>query len=193
MINMSIGLGVVPSFWRIITPVPKCTPVNNAGDLRPISVTPILSRMVDRLIVKVHIFPSILTEELFNQYGFKKTSNTTAAIIDITHKISMLLETNKFVRCLLIDFSKAFDSVDHIIFINKLKLLNISDNVIQWVVSFLKDRMQFVKMGQKWSFTSSLIDLLCRVLCSSIGPTLFVICIKLIVQIMLQSMLTMQV
>ena len=65
----------------------------------------------------------------------------------------MLLETNKFVHCLLIDFSKAFDSVDHIIMINKLKSLKISDNVIQWIVSFLMDRKQFVKMGQKLSFT----------------------------------------
>ena len=63
-----------------------------------------------------------------------------AAIIDITQKISMLLETNKFVRFLLIDCSKAFDSVDHIILINKLKSLNLSDNVIQRVVSFLTDR-----------------------------------------------------
>ena len=89
MINMSIGLGVAPSAWRtaVITPVPKCTPVNNAGDLRPISVTPILPRMVERLIVKDHIFPSIPTEDLFDQYGFKKTGSTTAAIIDRTHHI----------------------------------------------------------------------------------------------------------
>ena len=91
----------------------KCTPVNSAGDLRPISLTPILSRMVERLIVKDHIFPSIPTEGLCDQYGFKRTASMTAAIIDITRKISMLLETNKFVRCRLIDFSKAFDSVDH--------------------------------------------------------------------------------
>ena len=105
--------------------------------------------MVERLIVKDHIFPSIPTEQLFDQYGFNKTGRTTAAIIDITHTISMLLETNIFVRFLLIHFSKAFDSVVHIILINKLKSLNTSDIVIQWVVSFLTDRTQFVKMGQK--------------------------------------------
>ena len=138
MINMSVDLGVLPSAWRtaVITPVPKCTPVNSAGDLRPLSVTPILSRMVERLLVKDHIFPSIPTEELFHPYGFKTTGSTTAAIIDITHKISIFLEPNKFVCCLLIDFSNAFDSVDHIVLINKLKLLNISDNVIQWYVKW---------------------------------------------------------
>ena len=87
----------------------------------------------------------------------------------------MLLETNKFVFCLLIDFSKAFDLVDHIISINKLKSLKISD-VIQWVVSFLMDETQFVKMGQKWSFTRIIINR-SIVQGSGIGPTLFVICI----------------
>ena len=81
MINMSIGLGVVPSAWRtaVITPVSKCTPVNSAGNLRPISVMPILSHMVERLIVKDHIFPSISIGQLFDQYGDKKTGRTTAA------------------------------------------------------------------------------------------------------------------
>ena len=52
-VNMSIGIGVIRSAWRtaVITPVPKCTPVGGVNNLRPISVTPILSRLVDRLIV----------------------------------------------------------------------------------------------------------------------------------------------
>ena len=58
-----------------------------------------------------------------------------------------MLEDNKYVRCLrlLIDFSKAFDSVDYLTLINKLKALNIADNIIQWVVQFLTDKNQFVK------------------------------------------------
>ena len=123
----------------------KCTPVSSVSDLRPISVTPILSRMVERLIVKDHIFPAITLAELYDQYGFKPTDSTTAALVDITNTISFMLETNKYVHCLLINFSKAFDSVDHLIVINKLKALNIADNIVQWVVSFLTDRNQFVK------------------------------------------------
>ena len=83
-----------------------------------------------------------LQETLERLPSYRKTGSTTAVIIDITHQISMLLETNIFVPCLLINFSKAFDSVDHIILINKLKSLKISDNVIQWVVSFLTNQTQ---------------------------------------------------
>ena len=41
MVNMSVELGVAPSAWRraVITPVPKCMPINGLSDLRPISVT----------------------------------------------------------------------------------------------------------------------------------------------------------
>ena len=60
----------------------------------------------------------------------KPTSSTTAALIDLTNRISVMLEENKCVRCLLIDFTKAFDSVDHLTLIVKLKNLNIADTII---------------------------------------------------------------
>ena len=174
---MSVAFGVVPSAWRtaIITPVPKCTPVNQVSDLRPISVMPILSRIVERLIVRDHIFPAIPTNVILDQYGFKPSGSTTAALVDLTHKISIMLEDNKYVRCLLIDFSKTFDSVDHLTLVSKLKALNIADNIIQWVVQFLTDRNQFVKVGEMWSFTKLINRSIVQG--SGIGPTLFIICI----------------
>ena len=102
---MSVGRGVVPAAWRtsVITPVPKCTPVSGVSDLKPIYVTPILSRMVERLAVKNHISPAIPPAKLNDQFGFKPTGSTTAAFVDITNT-SIILEANKYVRCLLIDF-----------------------------------------------------------------------------------------
>ena len=74
IINMSIDLGFVHSAWRTaaITPVPKCMPIKGLGDLRLISVTPILSRMVERLVVRDYIsqpFPkgSVLINMVISQ------------------------------------------------------------------------------------------------------------------------------
>ena len=54
----------------------------------------------------------------------------------------------------MIDFSKAFDSVNHILLINKLKLLNLTDDIIQVVFFlFLIDREQFTKIGEQRSAT----------------------------------------
>ena len=121
--------------------------------------------MFERLIVKDRIFLSIPPAEMFDEFGFKKAGCTTAAIVDITHKISLSLETIKYARRLLIDFSKAFDSVHHVILNNILKSLKISDNLIQWLVSILTDRTQFVKTDEKLSFTrvNCSIAQLCRV------------------------------
>ena len=131
--------------------------------------------------MKDHIFPTIPTEQLFYQYGFKPTGSITAALVDITSTVSIMLEDNKYVRCLLIDFSKAFDSVDHLVLINKFnlvlinkfKMYNIADNIIKWIVSFLTDRDQYTKLGDQRSF----IRVINRPIVqgSGIGPTLFVI------------------
>ena len=51
-------------------------------------------------------------------------------------------------RCLLIGFSKAFDSFDHAIVINNLKALNIDSNIISWETLFLTDRDQYTKLGE---------------------------------------------
>ena len=75
----------------------------------------------------------------------------------------------------LIDFTKAFNSVDHLTLIVKLKNLNIVDNIIPWVVAFLTDRNQFVKIGEKWSFTK--IASLCRGLKLDLRSLLFVLLI----------------
>ena len=68
-----------------------------------------------------------------------------------------------------------FDSVDHLIIINKLKAFNIADNIIRWVALFLTDRNQFVKVGEEWSFTRTINRSIVQG--SGIGPTLFTICI----------------
>ena len=67
-----------------------------------------------------------------------------------------MLEDNNYVHCLLIYFTKAFDSVDHLTLIVILKNIKIADNIIQWVSAFLTDRNQFVKLGEMWSFTRTI-------------------------------------
>ena len=90
LVNLSsIGLGVVSSAWRIavITSIPKCTPVGGVNDPRLLSVTPILSRLMKRLIVRDHIYPAKPPNDIIDQYGFKPTGSTTAALVDLTNRI----------------------------------------------------------------------------------------------------------
>ena len=90
-------------------------------------------------VVKDHILPVITPEVLLDQYGFKPHGSTTTAIVNITHAITILLRSSKYFRCLLIDFSKAFDLVHRLALVEKLKTYSITDNIIDWVVSFLTE------------------------------------------------------
>ena len=85
-----------------------------------------------------------------------------------------MLEDITYVRCLLIDFSRAFHSVDHLTLVSKLKALDIADNIMQCIVQFSTDRNQFVKVGEMWSLTKLISRSIVQG--SEIGPTLFIIC-----------------
>ena len=87
IINFSLSFGAVPSAWKVaaITPIPKNNPVLGPNDLRPISVTPILSRLVERMVVRDLIMPYIPPADLTNQFGFKPSGSTEAVLVDLTH------------------------------------------------------------------------------------------------------------
>jgi len=77
------------------------------------------------------------------------------------------------VRCLIIDFTKAFDTVDHVILLHKLSQLSLPGFVINWIGSFLSGRGQQCKIS---GLLSGVIDIgLSIVQGSGIGPTLYII------------------
>ena len=56
------------------------------------------------------------------------------------HHVCIFLETNDYVRVLLIDFSKAFDVVNHVILFKKLLALDMHANINIWLISFITGR-----------------------------------------------------
>ena len=92
-------------------------------------------------IVMPHIDP--------HQFGGIRDSSTSHALVRLIHEWLQAAETPEAViRSCLIDFSKAFDRIDHNILIHKLALLNVPPILLNWCASFLQDRSQRVKLGQ---------------------------------------------
>ena len=62
----------------------------------------------------------------------------TAALIAVTHHVSQMLESCSYVRCVLVDYSKAFDTINHSILFSKLGKLSLSGNILGWIYNFLR-------------------------------------------------------
>ena len=148
--NASIKNGNVPKLWKCadVLPLSKVAqPKSIENDLRPISLTAVVSKILESFVfnwLAAIVMPYI---DPF-QFGSVKRSSTTHALVHLVHSWLADLETpNTIIRTCLIDFSKAFDRVDHNILMYKLSILGVPPVLLNWCSSFLKDRQQRIKMG----------------------------------------------
>ena len=89
------------------------------------------------------------------QFGFIKGRSCVSQLLSVFHEIGSLLDTNAEIDVLYLDFSKAFDSINHAKLLVKLKLYGTSGSVWEWFKDYLSNRKQCVVVdGTKSSFTS---------------------------------------
>ena len=83
--NCSVSTGAVPSRWlnALVSPVPKVHKPNQFSDYCgcPISITPHLSRITEKIIVQQWLQPAIPAENILDQYTYKPTGSTTTALV----------------------------------------------------------------------------------------------------------------
>ena len=178
LFSKSVYHSFVPPQWlrSCITPIPKLPQPCQLSDFRPISITPILSRILEKLIVRRYLYP-ILTDPALNaafsdQYAFRPTGSTTAALIALTHQLIDMLQTEPYVRLISMDFSRAFDTVRHSCLAETLAELPIPDFIYNWVIALLKNRSHCTKFLGKISefqpISASIIQ------GSGLGPSNFI-------------------
>ena len=152
--NSSLRDSYQPPLWKSadVCPLPKVNaPKRVDKDLRPISLTPVLSKGLEAY---VRDFTMDIISDLLDPYQFGSIagSSTVHALIELHHNWLIGLEKpGKVVRILFLDFRKAFDRVDHTILLNKLANMGVPDFLIKWMTSFLTDRKQRVKIGDTTS------------------------------------------
>ena len=74
-------------------------------------------------------------------------------LVELLHKWNAALDENKIIRVLLLDYSKAFDKVNHNKLIEKLKNLGTPQILINWFTSFLEERTIRTKILIQWKTT----------------------------------------
>ena len=110
------------------------------------------------------------------QFGFRKNHSTSLALVTLLESITSALDNLEFSICILIDFRKAFDTVEHSILLNKLHHYGIRGTALQWFNSYLTNRYQYVNYNNT---TSNMKQIVCGVPQGSIlGPLLFLLYIN---------------
>jgi hypothetical protein len=175
IINYSFRFGTVPSNWltAIVTHVPKVSKPLSLSEFRPISVTPILSRIAEKLLVAHWIRPAFTDIDIRDQFAFRPTGSTDCALIYCIDNITKMLETNNYVRCLMIDFAKAFDTVDHVIVLRKMIGLNLPASIKNRIINFFTGRSQITKVFDELSFSRRINRSIVQG--SGIGPCMYVL------------------
>jgi hypothetical protein len=180
LFNKSLSTSTVPTQWKKawIQPVPKTSSPKEHADFRPISVTPVLTRIMERTIVTSFIYPALLSPaatdlQFADQFAFRPTGSTTAALVSMLHKITHHLVTEPFVIVLALDFSKAFDTVRHSTLMEKLAQLGIPDHVYNWLADFFTNHSHCVKYR---SDVSTLLEITASIIQGSVvGPASYVV------------------
>lgn len=161
----------------------KITPVFKKGNqviisnYRPISILPFLSKVVEKLI-KQRLSNYLQKFRLLTpiQFGFRRGLSTNLALTALTDKLKTEIDKGKYVGSVFIDFTKAFDSINHDILFCKLASLGINGPALQLLRNYLHNRTQTVSISGVLSETKTVNKGVPQG--SILGPLLFLIYIN---------------
>ena len=173
IINTSIVTGKYPDPWKhpYIAPIFKSGDADNVTNYRPISLLPIISKILEKIVAN-QLIAFLENNKLLanNQHGFRPHLSTETALLTITNKIYENIEDRKISLLLLLDLSKAFDSVSHQILLSKCEKVNVDSF---WFEDYLKNRVQSVRIGNTLSSSKEIKFGVPQG--SILGPLLFII------------------
>ncbi|CAB3981669.1 Hypothetical predicted protein [Paramuricea clavata] len=152
--NMSIENGVFPNMWKKarLIPIYKAESRTERNNYRPISILPILSKLLERHVANSYV--KFLTEnDILSscQHGFRAHHSCESTLILICEHLLDNIEQGLINGIALIDLSKAFDLVDHRLLLQKLEQYGITPIPLKWFKSYLNDRYQVVQIASSLS------------------------------------------
>ena len=156
--NLPLAQATVPECLEstTIVPVPKHSTAVDLNDFRPVTLTPIIAKCFERLVlgqIKTCLPPTL---DPF-QFAYRQNRSTEDAISTALHSaLSHLDKSHTYVRMLFIDFSLAFNTIDPSKLITKLRDLDIAPSLRNWILDFLTNRPQSVRINGHTSSTLTL-------------------------------------
>ena len=179
LINECLRLSVMPTKWKkgTITPMPKGKVTANPNDWRPVSVLPFPSKIIERIVNHQIVYHFECNSYICpNQHGFRKGFSTSTAVFDYVQFLYDNYDAIKGSSSIFIDYSRAFDTIDHEILCEKLKLYGLDEVSLKWFKNYLSDRTQVVRVDNNLSHTSHIKMGVPQG--SIVGPFLFIVYIN---------------
>ena len=143
LLRMSLDEGVIPEIYKLanITPIHKGGVKTKPEQYRPVSLTSHIMKVFER-VMKNHILLHLTSNNLINehQHGFDPGRSTQSQLLVHFKDIYEALEEGVRVDSVFLDFSKAFDKVDHNILLKKVAEHGIKGKIGNWVREFLSNR-----------------------------------------------------
>ena len=152
--NTSLRTGIVPADWLTanISPIFKKGDKATASNYRPVSLTSVCCKLLEHIIhsnIMKHLDQQkILTE---NQHGFRAQHSCETQLIQTIHDLGKSLDTRSQTDMVIMDFSKAFDTVPHKRLLHKINSYGINSNTFNWISNFLTQRKQRVVINGECS------------------------------------------
>ena len=151
--NLLLKEGVVPFEWKEanIIPLFKKGSRNKSENYKPVSLTSVICKLLERLI-KDHMVDFLVRHKLLNpsQHGFLKARSRLTNMLCFFEEIAKWLDEESPVDIIYLDFQKAFDKVPHQRLLLKLKAHGIGDGIIHWIEQWLTDRRQCVVVDREF-------------------------------------------
>lgn len=145
LFNRSLSERTFPSAWKTasIVPIHKSGSINRVTNYRGVSILCCLSKVFEKLMHNVlyTVSAPIISP---NQHGFMRQRSTTTNLMCYVTSLSREIESGRQVDAVYVDFAKAFDTVPHILVIEKLKCIGYPDWLAEWVFSYLTGRSAHV-------------------------------------------------
>ena len=144
------------------------------GNYRPISLLSSISKVFEKILFD-QLYDYLITNGLLfeSQCGFRKQHSTELAALELTDRIRREMDQDKIPFSVFLDLSKAFDTLNHHIWLSKLEYYGIKSIALQWFKSYLTQRQQFVEYQEVCSSTRELETGVPQG--SVLGPLLFLI------------------